>query len=89
MTSAWLGVVRHSNVSRLCTSECENEKMFGIIFPPRDLFLSTVLIKSRPSLAVFLLTSLRLSYFFRVAMVGGNSNAVTPQCIIESYLECV
>ena len=36
-----------------------------------------VLIKSRP-LAVFLLSSLRLSYFFRVTMVVGCSIAVTP-----------
>ena len=37
-----------------------------------------VLIKSRPSLTVFLHSSLRLSYFFRVAMVVGCSIAVTP-----------
>ena len=33
---------------------------------------------SRPSLTVFLLSSLRLSYFFLVAMVVGCIIAVTP-----------
>ena len=62
--------------------------MFGVISPPRDLLPSIVLIKSR-HLAVFLLSSLRLSHFFRVAVVVGCSIAVTPQCIVESDLECV
>ena len=39
---------------------------------------SIVLIKFRPSLAVFLLSSLRLSYLSRVAMVVGCSIAVPP-----------
>ena len=73
VTSAWLGAVRRSVQVRLCTSGCKSEKMFGIISPPRDLLLSIVLIKSRPSLAVFLLSSLRLPYLFWVAMVVGCS----------------
>ena len=60
--SAWLGAVRRSVQVRLCTSGCKSEKMFGIISPPRDMLPSIVLIKSRPSLAVFFLSSLRLSY---------------------------
>ena len=63
--------------------------MFGVISPPRELLLSIVLIKSQPSLTVLLLSSLRLSYFFRVTMVVGCSRAVTPQCIVESALERV
>ena len=78
VTSAWLGAVRRSVQIRPCTSGCKSEKMFGIVSAPRDLLLSIVQIKSRPSLAVFLLSSLRLSYFFRVAMVVGCSIAVTP-----------
>ena len=52
-----------------------SEKMFGNISPPRDLLPSIVLIKSQPSLAVFLLSSLCLSYFFRVAIVVGYTKA--------------
>ena len=78
VTSTWLGAVRRSVQVRLCTSGCKSEKMFGVISTPRDLLLTIVLIKSRPSLTVFLLSSLRLSYFFRVAMVVGCSIAVTP-----------
>ena len=78
VTSVWLGAVRRSVQVRLCTSGCKNEKMFGVVSPPRDLLPSIVLIKSQPSLTVFLLSSLRLSYFFRVAMVVGCSMAVTP-----------
>ena len=37
--------------------------MIAVISPPRDLLPSIVLIKSQPSLAVFLLSSIRLSYF--------------------------
>ena len=78
VTSVWLGAVRRSVQVRLCTSRCKSEKMFGVISPPRDLLPSIVLIKSRPSLAIFLLSSLHLSYFFRVVMVVGCSIAVTP-----------
>ena len=78
VTSVWLGAVRRSVQVRLCTSGCKSEKMFFNISPLRDLLPSIVLIKSRPSLAVFLLSSLRLSYFFWVAMVVGCSIAVTP-----------
>ena len=63
--------------------------MFGVISPPHDLLPSIVLIKSQPSLTVFLLSSLRLCYFFGVALVVGCSIAVTPECIVESDLECV
>ena len=89
VTSVWLGAVRRSVKVRLCTSGCMSEKMFGVIFPPGDLLPLIVLIKSQPSLTVFLLPSLCLSYFIRVAMVVGCSRAVTPQCIVESDLECV
>ena len=78
VTSAWLGDARRSVQVRLCTSGCKSEKKFGVVSPPRDLLPSIVLIKSQPSLTVFLLSSLRLSYFFRVAMVVGCSRAVTP-----------
>ena len=61
VTSVWLGAVRRSVQVRLCTSGCKSEKMFGVISPPRDLLPSIVLIKSQPSLTVFLLSSLRLS----------------------------
>ena len=47
--------------------------MFGVISPPRDLLPLIVLIKSQHSLTVFLLSSLRLCYFFWVAMVVGCS----------------
>ena len=89
VTSAWLGAARNSVQVRLSTSWCKSEKMFGISSPPRDLLLSIALIKSRPSLAVFLLSSLRLSYFFPVAMVIGCSVAVPPLCMVESDLQCV
>ena len=59
------------------------------ISPRVICFLHVVLIKSRPSLTVFLLSSLRLSYFFQVAMVVGCSIAVTPYCIVESDPESV
>ena len=49
-----------------------------IISPPRDLLPSIVLIKSQPSLTVFLFSSLRLSYIFWVAMVVGCSRADKP-----------
>ena len=78
VTSVWLGAVRLRVQVRLCTSWCKSEKMFGVLSPPRDLLPSIVLIKSRPPLTVFLLSSLRLSYFFLVAMVVGCSRAVTP-----------
>ena len=52
--------------------------MLGVISPPRDLLPLIVLIKSQPSLTVFLLSSLRLCYIFWVAMVVGCSIAVTP-----------
>ena len=55
VTSAWLGAVRRRVQVRLCTSGCMSEKMFGVISPPRDLLPSIVLIKSQPSLTVFLL----------------------------------
>ena len=78
VTSVWLGAVRRSVQVRLCTSGCLSEKMFGVISPRRDLLPSIVLIKFQPSLTVFFLSSLCLSYFFRVAMVVGWSVAVTP-----------
>ena len=78
VTSVWLGAVRRSVQVRLCTGGSKSEKMFGVISPPRDSLPSIVLIKSQPSLTVFLLSSLRLSYFFWVAMVVGCSRAVTP-----------
>ena len=57
VTSVWLGAVRRSVQVRLCTSEGKSEKVFGIIFPPRHLLPLIVLIKSQPSLTVFLLSS--------------------------------
>ena len=56
--------------------------MFGVTSPPRDLLPSIVLIKSRPSLTVFLLSSVRLSYFFRVALVLGCSEKMFGVIII-------
>ena len=42
VTTVWLGAIRHSVQIQLCTSGCKSEKMFGVISPPCDLFLSTV-----------------------------------------------
>ena len=60
--------------------------MVGI---PHGLLIPIDLNKSPPSLPVFLLSSLRLSYFSQVAMVVGCSIAVTPYCIVESDAESV
>ena len=61
VTSVWQGAARRSVQVQLCTCGCKGEKTFGHISTPRDLLPSIVLIKSRPSLTVFLLSSLRLS----------------------------
>ena len=86
VTSIWLGAVRRSVPVRLCTSGCMSKIN---VWCNNNLLSSIVLIKSRPSLAVFLLSSLRLSYFIRIAMVVGSSIAVTPLCIAESDPERV
>ena len=76
VTSVWLGAAAVGSNPTL-HQRVKSENDFWYISPRVICFLHVVLIKSRPSLAVFL-SSLRLSYFFRVAMVVGCSIAVTP-----------
>ena len=77
VTFVWLGAAAVGSNPTL-HQRVKSASDFWYISPHVISFLHVVLIKSRSSLAVFVLSSLRLSYFFRVAMVVGCSIAATP-----------